>query len=536
MESDPRTAVADADDDLGELHRLGYAQELLRTMGGFSNFAISFSIISVLTGAVILFNYGMATGGPAAVGIGWPIVALFTLTVAASMAELASVWPTAGGLYFWAVMLRDRRWGWWVAWLNLGGQVSVVAGIDYAASIYLSVTILQPAFGFDPNAETLGVLNAIWLTGILMALQAVVSIAGSRIVARMNDLSAWWHIAVVAAIVLALAFLGSLPANPLGFAFQVAPGGSIGGVPIAEVVPLGIAGAFLLSLLQAQWTFTGYDASAHVAEETRHARVASGWGVFLSVAVSAVAGYLLLMALVLRMPDVARLLNESEGGYAVHDILVLNLGGGFALGGILSAGVTVAMLFCGFSSVAAAARMLYAFSRDDGVPGSRRLKRIHPRYRTPAAATVTLVISAWLLIAGVYVVVRAVGGDPAFLIAGITGVSTVLLYWAYGACIWLGLRGDAAWRAERAWSLGRASRPIALVALGWILFISPILLWPVEGYNPAALVTVVLFLGALALTWFGWARRSFRGPVRQGSEAELEAREAALAAAGEGSR
>ena len=116
--------------DIRDLHGLGYAQELFRTMGGFSNFAISFSIISILTGAVILYNLGLTLAGPAAVGIGWPLVTVFTLLVAAGMAEIASAYPTAGGLYYWASKLRNKDWGWWTAWLNLGGQVSIVAGIN----------------------------------------------------------------------------------------------------------------------------------------------------------------------------------------------------------------------------------------------------------------------------------------------------------------------------------------------------------------------------------------------------------------------
>ena len=145
------------------------------------------------------------------------------------------------GLYYWAVVLRDHRWGWWVAWLNLGGLVSALAGIDYAAAGFLCVTILRPAFGIEPNGETFGVLNAIWVTGILMAIQAAFAIAGSRVIAVLNDLSAWWHLAFVAAIVVALAAFGSVPANPVELAFSVAPGGSIGGQPVATVVPLGVA-------------------------------------------------------------------------------------------------------------------------------------------------------------------------------------------------------------------------------------------------------------------------------------------------------
>src|SRR5262245_9726411 len=190
--------------DVADLHALGYAQELFRTMGGFSNFAISFSIISILTGAIILYNYGLALGGPAANGIGWPLVTVFTLMIAATMAEIASAYPTAGGLYYWASRLRNKNWGWWTAWLNLGGQVSIVAGINYAAALYIGVTILDPLFGFDINAETAGLTNGIWLTGLLILIEIVFNVAGTKIVATMNNISVWWHIVFVIAIVVAL--------------------------------------------------------------------------------------------------------------------------------------------------------------------------------------------------------------------------------------------------------------------------------------------------------------------------------------------
>src|SRR3990172_11984412 len=120
--------------DIHELHGLGYAQELFRTMGGFSNFAISFSIISILTGAVILYDYGLAWAGTAAVLIGWPLVTAFVLLIAASMSEIPSAYPTAGGLYYWASRMKNKDWGWWTAWFNLIGQFAIVAGINYAAA------------------------------------------------------------------------------------------------------------------------------------------------------------------------------------------------------------------------------------------------------------------------------------------------------------------------------------------------------------------------------------------------------------------
>jgi hypothetical protein len=124
-------------DDL-ELSRLGYAQELFRSMGGFSNFAISFSIISILTGAVTLYGYGLRMGGPAQMALGWPLVAFFTLMVVMSMAELASSLPTSGAMYHWSARLGGKGWGWLTAWLNIVGQIAAIAGIDYGCALFLT--------------------------------------------------------------------------------------------------------------------------------------------------------------------------------------------------------------------------------------------------------------------------------------------------------------------------------------------------------------------------------------------------------------
>jgi amino acid transporter len=338
----------------------------------------------------------------------------------------------------------------------------------------------------------------------------------------MNDLSVWWHIFFVAAIAIALLALGTQPTNDIGFLFTIEPAGTaVDGTPWAQIVPFGIAGAFALSLLQSQWTYTGYDASAHVSEETVFARRASAWGVFLSVAVSAVAGYVVLMALNLKMPPPADVMANS-GGYGVAYILEQNLGAGLSnLGGLLAAGIAIAMTFCGFSSIASAGRMLFAFSRDDGVPGSRWLKKVSHRFRSPYMSVIAISLFSWLLILLVYVLFKAFGGDPVFLIAGITGVSTVLLYWAYGICIWLGMRGNQEWRDRQTWSLGGWSKPLAWLSVIWIVLFSPLFLYPFE-LNAAALATVAGFLILLLIYYFAWARSRFKGPVPQGSVEELE--------------
>ena len=131
--------------DSQDLERLGYAQALLRTVGGFSNFAISFSIISILTGAVTLYDYGLSMGGPREMTLGWPLVTLGTLLVALSMAELSSAIPTSGAMYHWSAELGDPTWAWFTAWFNIIGLVTVIAAIDYGCARFLVPIIGLPS-------------------------------------------------------------------------------------------------------------------------------------------------------------------------------------------------------------------------------------------------------------------------------------------------------------------------------------------------------------------------------------------------------
>src|SRR2546422_1327454 len=199
--------------DARDLARLGYAQQLFREMGGFSNFAISFSIISVWTGAVLLYGYGLKLAGPVITTLGWPVVSVFTLGVAASRPELASAYPTAGGLYFWAFRLGGRGWAWTTAWLNMIGQVTITAGIDVAAAIYLigAVTrILGPPA--DAAVPVFGPVTGWYFQLLVMVLimvpQVLINLFGIRLTARLSDFSVWWHIGGGALIVALLVFAG----------------------------------------------------------------------------------------------------------------------------------------------------------------------------------------------------------------------------------------------------------------------------------------------------------------------------------------
>jgi amino acid transporter len=520
--------------DVADLHGLGYAQELFRSMGGFSNFAISFSIISILTGAVILYDYGLAWAGKAAIMIGWPLVTVFVLAIAASMAELASAYPTAGGLYYWASKMKNKNWGWWTAWLNLIGQFAIVAGIDYAAAGFINATILDRVTGgvFNTTEIVPGLLNGQLVTmGVILAIQLALNIAGINLVALLNQVSVWWHIAIVAIVVVFIFVTGKPDQSGLGL-FDIHPldqGGSwnnnLGFINLqygaATTYPIILA--FFFSLLLANWTYTGYDASAHVAEETVGARTASAWGVFLSVAVSAVVGYIFLVALTTHLPDLTTLFPATldatttptasqyyfGGGVAVISILEYNLG---QLGDLLAAGIAIAMWFCGLASLAAAGRMLFAFSRDDGIPGSGLLKRVNHRYRTPANALTAVAVVAWLFTVAAFIV----GTGTAIVI--ITAVSTIFLYAAYGLVIYLGATtGD--WRQHAVWNLGRWSKPVAYVAVFWVVVLMVLFSFPTSGNISWPFMAGIVVL--LVIYYFGWARSHFQGPKVMGADAEL---------------
>jgi amino acid transporter len=521
--------------DAEDLRALGYAQQLYREMGGFSNFAVSFSIISVLTGAVLLFGYGLKLAGPVVNTVGWPLVSLLTLAVAASMAELSSAYPTAGGLYFWAFRLGGRGWAWTTAWLNMIGQVTITAGVNVAAAIYLIGAVSRIAgLPADARAPLLGPLTGWYFQLVVMALimipQVVVNVLGIRLTARLNDVSVWWHVGGVALIVGALVFSGAphddaafllsrvtsvspLDASSAEIAGRAVPALVVGEVtlpsPLFALLP-GLADlyrqapfllVFVLALLQAQWTYTGYDASAHVAEETMLARLNTAWGVFLSVAVSAVVGWLLLLALTWSIPrgDLAR---TAADPYPVLRIVYARVG--TALAHTIALVIGGAMWLCGVASVTSMGRMWYAFARDDGMPGASIMKRVSARTGAPVAAIlVTSALSVGIcLYAAAYSVV--------------TSISTITLYLAYGIPIFLNWRarrrGDprAATGRTAPWNLGRWGTAINAVALMWVAAIALIFSLPP---NELVLWTMLLVSALLAAGWRARARHRFRGPA-----------------------
>jgi amino acid permease (GABA permease) len=490
-------------EDEKRLHQLGYAQELKRTMSGFSNFAVSFTIISILSGCLTLYGFGMNTGGPVMIVWGWPIVGVMTLFVGLAMAEVCSSFPTAGGLYYWSAKLAPSNgpaWSWFTGWFNFLGQVAVTAGIDFGAAFFLNA-FLDLQFGFTATPG-----HTILLFGIILLVHALLNSLGVKLVARLNDISVWWHIVGVLFIVGALVVLPDKHQSA-GFVFG------------HFVNNTGWGSTFyvaLLGLLLAQYTFTGYDASAHMTEETHDAARSGPRGIVMSILVSLGAGWVLLIGLTFAIQNYDGSL-DSDTGVPPAQIFIDAVG--LTMGKVLLLVVIGAQLFCGMSSVTANSRMIYAFSRDGALPGSKFWHRINAKTRTPTNAI-------WLAAGGAFLL-----GLPylwnATAYAAVTSIAVIGLYIAYVMPTLLRLLQGSNFQPGP-WSLGRWSRPIGVIAIVWVVFITILFMLPqvspvgasTFNYTPIAVLAVLGFAG---IWWLVSARHWFKGPKVQGSEAELAA-------------
>jgi len=491
---DPRGG-ADPDADSRMLADLGYKQELHRGMSGFSNFAVSFSIISVLAGCITSYLIAMNAGGPVAITIGWPLVGLFVLCVAMAMGEICSVYPTAGGLYFWAGRLARRHreaWAWYVGWFNFLGEVAVTAAIDYGAAVtWMALLNLTTGLEVTATRTFLAFLLIIGLHGALNTYDV-------NLVKLLSSVSAWWHLVGVAVIVVVLAFVPDQHQS-LGWTFTHFENHTGWSAPVY---------VFLLGLLMAQYTYTGYDASAHVAEETRNASRHAPRGIVSSVWVSILAGWVLLIAVTAAIQnyEAAR---TSDTGLPPAQIFID--AAGRHTGELLLLICAVAQFFCGMASVTANSRMSYAFSRDGALPGSRLWAKVNPRTGTPTN-------SIWLCVAcSVVLAAPALKSVVAYL--AVTSIAVIGLYIAYVIPVFLRRRNPEF--RQGAWNLGRWSAVIGWIAVAWVGFIVVLFMLPpaapvtVATFNYAP-VAVVVVLAFATLMWFVRGRKHFMRDVPEG--------------------
>jgi amino acid transporter len=496
------------DEDVKLLHSFGYAQELARRMSGFSNFAISFAIICILAGGITAFPQGLSSAGGAAIGVGWVVGSLFAFIVALAMAQIASAFPTAGGLYHWGSILGGRGWGWATAWLNLLGLIFVVASVDVGVYLLFKDLILGALLGVDVASfgfvqQTLGVL-------LVVVTQSLFNHFGIRVTTMLTDFSGYliFTVAIILTITL-LTFAPSLDFSRL-FTFTNFTGDAGGGVwPQSD----NLAYAFLLGLILTCYTITGFDASAHTSEETRDAARAVPRGMLQAVIWSCLFGYIMVCSFVLAMPSVAE---GAAQGWGVFPWLMAQSPMPGLLRGLLFIGIVVANYLCGLAALTSCSRMMYAFARDGGLPFSKQLRFVSNVYRTPVIAI--WVSAALILLATLYA--------DAFVVLA-TG-SAVFLYISYVMPVAAGLLVEGrSWTKKGPFSLGGLSRPVgALAVLGGL-----VLAWVgCQPPNEKVLYLTVAMIIAMLAIWYGFERRRFAGPPAGERIAQLQGEIAAVEA------
>jgi amino acid transporter len=522
--------------DERELADLGYKQELSRGWSSFTNFAISFTIISVLAGCFTNFSFAWNAGGPIAISIGWPILCCFVLLVAFSMAELTSAFPTAGGPYWWSAKLGGPGWSWITGWFNIVGLVGIVAGVGYGAAFFLQATLADygvNVLGIDfATTNTKTILHEDFLLFVIILIgYTVVNIFADRLLAIFNNISVGWHVLGVLVIIGLVVFV---PAHHQSASFVFGTrfnntgfhgGATSGGFFWLYVLPLG----FILTM----YTQTGYDASAHTAEETRGAAKAAAQGVWRSVFYSAIAGWAVLLALLFAATQVSAI-NAGAGG----SIPVLETGLNVWAAKLILIICTVGQLFCGAAGLTSASRTWYAFSRDRGMPGWTLFRRVNAK-RVPFNAVIAVSIVSLIITIPAYFGNKS--GVPWAYFA-ITSICTVGLYLAYIIPVYLRLRAGDKFQPG-VWTLGRKYKWINIGAIAFVVLVVYALDGPTSSkgapWNSGFDITAfnytpgVLLLGLIVGIWW-WvdAKNRYHGPVRTIDEAEFEVPDAPPAVAG----
>ncbi|MBL8895758.1 MAG: amino acid permease [Rhizobiales bacterium] len=518
-------------EDVKVLHSMGYAQELTRRMGAFQNFAISFAIICIVAGGITAFPVALSAAGGAGVGYVWPLGSLFALIVAVSMAQVASAYPTAGGIYHWSSILGGKGYGWAAAWFNLLGLMFVVASVNWGLfnlfrDLFLAQVLGMDVSGWVPDGEF---SRGWWIQTIFIVAVTVIQAILNHYFLRLTTLLTDWsgYIILATAVVLTLALLAFAPSLNFSrlFTFTNFTGDAGGGVWPAAQASLYV---FALALLHVVYTITGFDASAHTSEETRNAQKEVPKGMIRSVWWSFLFGYLMVCAFILALPDqtdpatgavtdgVAA--GAAQGWNAFNWLIAQSPMPGL-LRSIIIIGIVVSNFLCALAGLTSCSRMMYAFARDGGLPFSNALRHVNPQHRTPGAA---------IWVGGILSVIATLYGG-AFLVLS-TGCA-VFLYLSYLMPVAAALKSEMSgnWKTKGPFNLRGASIPIAILAIiGCAILIFVGVQPPQEkvGYLIVAMIVV------MAVLWFGFVKNQFQGPP-QGEEikkraAEIAAEEAAV--------
>ncbi|NEJ72364.1 amino acid permease [Rhizobium phaseoli] len=512
----------DKKQDVHILHSMGYAQELERRMSSFSNFAVSFSIICILSGGINSLAQATAGAGGAAIGIGWPVGCFISLVFAIGMAQISSAYPTAGGLYHWSSILGNRFTGWVTAWFNLLGLVTVLGAINVGTYYFFMGSFGTSYFGLT-DTTAVRIIFLVVITGA----QALVNHMGIGLTAKLTDFSGYLIFAT--AIALSAVCLIAAPSYEIGRLFTFANySGEVGG----NVWPA-TSGTwvFLLGLLLPIYTITGYDASAHTSEETVKAAESVPRGMVASVLWSALFGYIMLCAFVLMLPNMD---DAAKQGWNVF-FWAMDSQVNPVIKDILYFAILVSQWLCGLATVTSVSRMIFAFSRDGGLPASKALAKVSPKYRTPVAAIWTGSILSVLFVWFTSLDFMKFGDTPVYTI--VVSCTVIFLFFSFAIPITLGLFawGTSKWDKMGPWNLGEGV--FKLFAVLTVIAMILIFILGIQPPNGTALYVTVGFLLLTAIVWFGFESRRFKGPPIGAEvakrQAEIAAAEAAVGESGE---
>src|SRR6476620_982455 len=520
----------DADSKL--LAELGYKQDLQRSWSGFSNFAISFSIISILAGCFTNFGAGFNNGGPISISWSWPILSAFILLIGFTMSELVSAYPTSGGIYWWAAKLGGPRAGFYTGWLNLVGLIAVTAGVAYGCATFIDLTLSTASKSWADGYS----LSRVFIIFVLvLALTVVLNVFRGHLMAVMNNVSVWWHVAGAAAIVLILIFVPDQHQS-VSYVFTerfnnsgFSDGSTSSFAFFFAIIPFG----FLLT----QYTITGFDACAHLSEETQSASMGAAKGIWQSIFYSALGGYVLLLAVVFAIPNDAsgNPDNAGVGGGGVAYIFNQALGQNWAT--VILFISAAGQLFCAVSCMTSASRMTYAFSRDRAVPGSARWSQLSAN-KVPANAVMLVAVCAAIVTLPALIEVNLGTADAPLIVPvafyAVTSVAVQGLYLSFAIPIFLRWRHGEKFELGE-WNNGSKYKCVNPIAVAEIIVVSVFLMMPfVPGAVPFSSdfewkfvnYAPVVTLGALVLLTIWWevsAKKWFTGPKHTIDEAVVQA-------------
>ncbi|PQP96643.1 amino-acid permease BAT1 isoform X2 [Prunus yedoensis var. nudiflora] len=492
------------------LKQLGYKQELSRKLSAIASFSVTFSIISVLTGLSTTYSMGLTYGGPVTMVYGWPIVGLLTLLVGLSMAEICSAYPTSGGLYFWSAKLSGKRWGplaaWLTGWFNIVGQWAVTTSVDFSLAQLINVIILLSSGGRNGDGVSGDKYVVIGIHGGILFLHALINSLPISYLSLFGQLAAAWNIVGVFVLMILIPCVATERASAK-FVFTHFNTDNGDGVNNKVYI-------FVLGLLMSQYTITGYDASAHMTEETKNADTNGPKGIISSIVVSIIVGWGYILGITFAATNIPYLLDETNdaGGYAIAEIFYLAFKSryGSGVGGIICLGVVgVAIFFCGMSSVTSNSRMAYAFSRDGAMPFSSFWHKVN-KHEVPVNAV-------WLsALVSFCMALTSLGSLVAF--NAMVSIATIGLYIAYALPIFLRVTLSRKSFVPGPFNLGRYGVLVGWISVLWVATISVFFSLPVAypitietlNYTPVAVGGLLL---AIVLAWILRARHWFKGPI-----------------------